>query len=70
MKLLVGRDPEDARKGKLVGYDPVTDHACVEVKLSHGSIFIHTSLSWTMEWNVPAAPAAPSLTPGYMKPLP
>ena len=54
--LLKGYEPEWARKGTLTGYDAVTDHAVVTVELSQGDIHIHTSLSWTMEWNVPDAP--------------
>lgn len=65
LKLLAGQDPEAARVGTLVGYDAITDHACVEVKLASGSVFLHSGLSWTMEWNVPAAPAAPSWDPDW-----
>lgn len=42
--------------GTLTGYDAVTDHAVVSVQLPQGDIHIHTSLSWTMEWNMPLMP--------------
>ena len=57
LSLSEGYEPEWCRKGMLTGYDAVTDHAVVTIKLPQGDIHIHTSLSWTMEWDIPDAPA-------------
>lgn len=69
-----GYEPEWLRVGgTLAAYDAITDHAIVTVPMPKGDIHIHTSLNWTMEWNVPAPaglapPSAPSAPAGVRLP--
>jgi hypothetical protein len=59
-----GAAVQEARIGVMEGYDAATDHACVVVTPPGGQpFFIHCHPSWLMVWNMPPAPAAPTLAP-------